>query len=340
MRWDIGIDLGTENIRMTETGHAALDAPALLAFREGREAPFAAGGAAHALLGRACAGVTVVAPLKDGVLENNMYAERLLRWTLQQQTEARRPRRLAVLLTQAPHARPVQQEALLRAALDAGASDAALIRSDVAAALGGGLNILAPEGKLLVDVGAGSMTASLFTMGRLAASGTLPFGLNRIDESLVHTLRMEEGFLIGLRTAAELKQMLGSALPPAEGSAPMKVAGINLRKRQPELRAVSPELVWRACDGLVRELITLVMSVLQEAPEALTADLSDAGMLLAGGGALLSGLDKRLGDAIGIACRREEAPAASAVQGLAIYMDHTELYEDRFEWALSPVARR
>ena len=341
MRWNIGIDLGTENVRMAEAGHGAtLDAPALLAFRDGRGTPFAAGGAAHALLGRECEGMRVAAPLKDGVLENNMYAEKLLHWTIQQQDETRRVRRPAVLITHAPHARPVQQEALLRAALDAGAAEASLIRSDVAAALGAGVDILAPEAKLIVDVGAGSMTATLITMGRMAASQTLPFGLNRIDEALVHMLRVEQGFLIGLRTAAEVKQVLGSALPSAAEGVPMQVAGIDLRRRQPEFHEVSPELVWRACDALVRELLAMCVSVAGSAPPELAADLNDYGAVLAGGGALLTGLDKRIGDTLGIPCRMEEAPQACAVKGLSEYLEHTSRYERTLEWALAMVARR
>ena len=340
MRWDLGIDLGTENIRMAAAGQGAvLGAPALLTLREGSETPFAAGEAAHALMGRTCGGMRVVAPLRDGVLENNLYAEKLLRWAIQQQ-EPGKKRRLAVLITHAPHARPVQQEALMQAAIDAGASEVSLIRSDVAAALGTGMDILAPEAKLIVDVGAGSMTATLLTMGRMAATATLPFGLDRIDEALIRLLRSEEGFLIGVRAAAELKQTLGSALPSAAAGVPMRVAGVNIKERIPEMRAVSPELVWRACDGIVRELITMCASVLENAPEELAADLNDAGVMLVGGGARLNGLDKRIGDAFGIPCTVVEAPEACAVKGMEEYIDNTARYEKPLEWALAKVVRR
>lgn len=341
MRWDLGIDLGTENIRMAAAGRGViLGAPALLTLREGSESPFAAGEAAHALLGRTCEGMRVVAPLRDGVLENNMYAEKLLRWAIQQQESGKKARRPAVLITHAPHARPVQQEALMRSAIEAGAGEASLIRSDVAAALGTGMDILAPEAKMIVDVGAGSMTATLFTLGRMAATATLPFGLDRIDETIIRMLRTEEGFLIGARTAAELKQTLGSALPSAAEGVPMQAAGINIKERIPEMRAVSPELVWRACDGLVRELITMCASVMENAPEELAADLNDAGVMLVGGGARLSGLDKRIGDAFGVPCSIAEAPEACAAKGMEEYIDNTARYEKVLEWALEKVVRR
>ena len=341
MRWNIGIDLGTENLRMAEPGSGAhLEAPALLALKEGWDGPVAVGPAAQVLLGRSGTDTRLVAPLRDSVLENNLYAEQLLTWALQQRAEEKRMRRPSLLLTQAPHARPVQQDALLRAALDAGAAEAMTLRSDVAAALGAGMDPLAPEGRMVVDVGAGSMTASVFTLGRLAASETLPYGLNRIDELLIRSLRAEEGFSVGRRTAAELKHTLGSAQGGASEGAPMQVAGIDMVSRLPRLRPIAPERVQQACEGLVRELVQLCVAVLAAIPEELAADLNETGLVLCGGGATLSGLDKRLGDALGIACRTEEAPAACAVKGLVAYMGAPHRWETALRWALSPVARR
>ena len=193
---------------------------------------------------------------------------------------------------------------------------------------------------MLVDVGAGSMTVSVFSLGRLAVSRTLPYGLNRIDATIIHLLRAEQGFAIGARAAEELKHTLGSALASGPEHAPMPVAGIDMRKRQPEMRAVAPELVWRACEGIVRELAQLCTAVVEEIPEELAADLNDSGLALTGGGAMLPGLDKRLGDELGIACRIGEAPAACAAKGLAAYINNTRRYEQALRWALSPVARK
>ena len=341
MRWNLGIDLGTQYVRMVEAGAASLlDAPALLAFREDVDEPVAAGSEAQVLLGRTGPETRLTSPLRDGVLENNRSAEQLIAWALRQQEESRRPRRPAVLITQAPHARPVQQEALLRAALDAGAAEAALIRSDVAAALGAGLDILAPEGRMLVSVGAGAMTASVFTLGRLAASRTLPYGLNRVDDLLIRMLRTEQGFAIGVRAAEEIKHTLGSAQVAGADGAPMRVAGIDMVRRLPALRDIAPELVRRACEGIVRELVQLCAAVVAELPEELAADLNDTGLTLAGGGALLPGLDKRLGDELGIACHTEAVPAACAAKGLLVYVNNTRRFEQPLRWALSPVARK
>ena len=194
MRWDIGIDLGTEYVRMAEYSRGAtLEAAARLAFREEREQPLCCGDVAARIAGRTCAGVKVVSPLKDGVLENNFYADRMLRWLYRQMDVLSRSKRFGAMLTCAPFARPVQQEALLTAAVDAGASEAVLVRSDAAAAIGAGLDLHSPEAKLVVDVGAGKVTATLFTLGRVAAFGHLPYGLDRIDERIRRIVRTEGG---------------------------------------------------------------------------------------------------------------------------------------------------
>ena len=326
MRWDIGIDLGTRNVRMlTEGAPGALAQAAALAVREGAEAPLCFGDAAMALYGRECAGVEVCFPLSDGTLRNGDHARALFAWLYGLAGEAARTKRLRALVTCAPFARPVQQDALLRAALDAGAVEAGLIRSDAAMAVGAGLSILEPEASLLVDVGAGKISATLFTRGLVAAYAYLPYGVARIDERLARMLRTERGFLIGPKTAEDAKTGLASAGDSAP--VPMRVAGLNLQTRLPMLFDVEPEMVRRASEGVVAELLGMAASVVDNAPEERAADLNDAVCVLAGGGALLPGLDKRLGDHLGIPVRVADAPLACSGAGMAKIMEAPEDYE-------------
>ena len=329
MRWDIGIDLGTDFARLAELKQGAtLETAARLAFREGRETPLCCGDIAARIDGRTCQGVHVVAPLKDGVLENNFHADRMFRWLYRQCEGINRLKRFGVMITCAAFARPVQQEAMLMAALDAGASEAALVRSDAAAALGAGLDLNGPEAKLVVDVGAGKITATLFTFGRVAAEGYLPYGLSRIDERVQRIVRTESGYRIGLSSAREIKHTLGTALPEA---APediiMRMTGFSLEKRQPETFDVETRPVLHACEEVVSEIAGLCASVVTEAPEELSADLNDTGITLVGGGAEMPGLDKRLGDTLGIPCRIADAPSKCAARGLLRIMQDPESYE-------------
>ena len=329
MRWDIGIDLGTQTARMAELKHGpVLSAPAALAFREGNPAPICAGDIARRLIGRTCEGVSVVHPLRDGVLENNLYAASLLQWLFRRAEDVNARRRFGAMITCAPFARPVQKEAMLTAAIDAGAAEALLVRSDAAAAVGAGLDLNSPEAKLLVDVGAGKITATLFTFGRVAAFGYLPYGLNRIDERVRRILRSDFGYRVGVLASEEIKNTLGTAMPDkAPKDVIMHATGINLAKRMPVNFDVETKPVLDACEDVVSEIARMCLAVVDAAPEELSADLNDAGAVLAGAGANMTELDRRLGQALGIPCRVADAPATCGVRGMA------KIIEDPSPWA-------
>lgn len=329
MHWDVGVDLGTDFVRVADFKQGAtLETAARLAFREGRENPLCCGDAAARIAGRTCEGVEVVSPLKDGVLENNFYADRLFRWLFRQAEGLSASKRFGAMISCAPFARPVQQEAMLTVAMDAGASEAALVRSDAAAAIGAGLDLNGPEAKLVVDVGAGKVTVTLFTLGRVAAFGFLPYGLNRIDERVQRIVRMENGYRIGLNSAREIKHTLGTALPElASEDVIMHMTGFSMEKRLPEAFDVETKNVARACEEVVCEIAGLCANVVSEAPEELSADLNDTGAVLVGGGAELTGMDKRIGDTLGIPCRIADAPAKCAIRGLNEIMHAPERYE-------------
>lgn len=328
MHWDIGIDLGTQSVRMAELKSGpVMSAPAALAFREGNRTPICAGEIAQRLVGRTCEGVDVVYPLRDGVLENNLYAARMFQWLFKRSESVNTRRRFGAMITCAPFARPVQKEAMLTAAIDAGAAEAALVRSDAAAAIGAGLDLNGPEAKLLVDVGAGKITATLFTFGRVAAFGYLPYGMNRVDDRIRRILRSDYGYRVGAAAAEEIKHTLGSAMPDkAPRDIIMHAVGINVAQRMPVNFDVETKPVLDACEDVVSELARLVNTVVDNAPEELSADLNDAGAVLTGGGAAMTELDRRVGQALGIPCRVADAPETCAVRGLWRVMENPEAY--------------
>lgn len=332
MRWDVGIDLGTENVRMAELKQGPmLEAAAALAFREGRDTPICGGDAAARLFGRTCEGMRVGRPLRDGVLENSFTMDRMFHWLYRQMDTVNRKRRFNALITCAPFARPVQMDAMLTAAIDAGAASAALIRSDACVALGAGLDLNAPEAKLLVDVGGGKLSATLFTFGRVAAYAYLPYGMGRVDERIQRIIRTDCGYRIGRTSAIEIKHTLGTALPAlAPADVVMHMTGFSMADRLPRNFMVETKPVLDACEDVVRELAGLCASVVDNAPEELSADLNDTGVVLAGGGAEMTGLDKRIGDALGIPCRVADAPGACGIRGLYKIMQDPDAYPAAF----------
>ena len=332
MRWDVGIDLGTDGVRLAEIkAGPTLGEASAVAFREGQRQPFAAGDAARALEGRACAGVEVARPLLDGTLRNPYHAQCLLNWAFASSGEISGKRRFSALVTCSPTSRPVQSEALMNAATEAGATDAALVRTDAATAVGAGLNVLAPQASLLLDLGAGKITATLFTMGRVAECDALPYGMDRIDERIQRGVRTQLGFAISRAAAQELKHAMGAASAQSSPmTASMNTAGLDMAQRLPRVFTVTPEPVVTACVDVVREIVGMAAGVVDRAPAELAADLNDAGVVLAGGGALLSGLDKVIGDALGIPCRVAEAPQSCGVRGLCRMMEDPKAYRAFF----------
>lgn len=333
MRWDVGIDLGTENVRMSELKQGPmLETPAALAFRDGRETPICAGDIAARLVGRTCEGVSVHYPLKDGALENNFYADRLFRWLYRKMETVNPKRHFGAIITCAPFVRPVQREAMLTAAIDAGATEAVLVRSDAAAAVGAGMDFFSPQAKLLIDIGAGKMTATLFTYGRVAAFGYLPYGFNRIDDRILDIMRTNHGFRVGRSSAAEIKHTLGTAIPDhAARDVIMHMTGISMEKRLPMNFDIETQPVLDACEDVVSELARMCVSVIDNVPEELSADLNDAGAVLVGGGAAMTDIDRRIGQALGIPCRIADAPAQCAVRGLMKIMENPDAYQSMMQ---------
>ena len=333
MRWDIGIDLGTQSVRMAELKNGpVMSAPAALAFREGNRVPICAGEIAERLVGRTCQGVEVVYPLRDGVLENNLYAASLFQWLFKRSDGVNTRRHFGAMITCAPFARPVQREAMLTAAIDAGAAEAALVRSDAAAAVGAGLDLNGPEAKLLVDVGAGKITCTLFTFGRVAAFGCLPYGFGRISDRVRRILRSDYGYRVGKAASEEIVHTLGSAMPDkAPRDIIMHATGIAMKERKPANFDVETRPVLDACEDVVAELCRLVNTVVDNAPEELSADLNDVGAVLTGGGAALTELDRRLGNALGIPCRVADAPETCAIRGLWRIMEDPNRYAEMLQ---------
>ena len=315
MRWDAGIDLGTANVRMADAGSGLiLDEPALLVMRE-EETAVMLGENAWRLMGREPRTLRVVSPLRDGVPESTLYTTRMFQWLFRKGIDDRR-RRLSVLVSCSPAARPAYREALMQSALDAGASDVALVRSDAASALGSGVDLMGPQTTFVIDVGAGMMTATVFSMGREIASGSVPYGTNRINERIISTMRADYGFSIGWPTAEDIKLQLSSAHPGDLSKVKVRAAGLDIYERAPRLAEISSELIAKLCVDPLRELMGVCQAVISETPEEVSADLNDVGAVLTGGGAQIPGLDKLIGDTLGVPCSIADSPALCGIRGL------------------------
>ena len=218
---------------------------------------------------------------------------------------------------------PGERELLLGTARELGAGQCGFLEEAVAAAAGAGLDVSRPEGRAILDAGAGRMSASLVARGRVVQAKGLSYGFNRMNEDIVQLVRAETGLKIGFQAAEELKTVLASALPAREVTA--SAVGLDMKTGFPGEKEISAVQIKRAVDPLVEALALLVNGLIGEAPEELSADLLKGGLILTGGGALLSGLDAVLDERCGLPCHRPETPGMCTFKGMARILQDRKL---------------
>lgn len=330
MQWEIGIDMGSAGVRMAQRENGVLFSEhADMAFYAQERQPFAWGDEAHALFGRTPGSVLLRRPMLNGVLEDVQAAQLWIQRLNQLASSAHRNRRGTVLMSYVPGSRAAQEDALMRAALDSGAQEVGLVRSDVAGAIGAGLDVLAPGASFVLEIGAGHIAASVWTLGRLAAGGDIPYGLNRIDEQLRRSLIASHGFSVGEPTAEAARKLLGAAGGARMSDAvEMGVPGFDLRQRMARVELLHPSDVSPVIEPMLSEIRFLLHGLISQIPEELAADLIDSGLVVIGGGALLPDLDRVLGEALDIPCTIAEDPENAVVRGLYEILRRSNHYDD------------
>jgi len=316
MKYNIGIDIGTRNVRMAVEGYGiAFSASSAVAVQKGEEMPIAFGDEALAMRGRMYKGGSVEFPVASGVCEDE---EILVKWFTALFERARsiaRLRRINVVLSIAPGLHKPHQYAFMQAALDAGADGVALIRQDALSAIGAGLDVMQPEGSFVIDVSAGSMSASIFSYGRPVVSQRAMHGLKDVDSMLMQAMRAK-GVRIGERTAEMAKLALATAHEP-RGELNYTAAGFDTQTELPKIAEIDAQTVNSLIEPCVREIVSIARGVLAQAPIEIAADLAEKGACLTGGGAALFGLDRHLEEALGIPVHTAENAAQCVVRGLA-----------------------
>ncbi len=314
MLWDIAIEFGETAVRMaTREKGLAFAAPSWGAARGG--ALIAIGDEAHQMLGRTPPGVTLSRPLEHGSITDARLTAQWLTRLLEPFTGGAKVNRPSVVFLDGGRIAPGERELLISTARELGAGVCGFLDEAVAAAAGAGLDVSKPEGRAVLDAGAGRMSVSLIARGRVVLSKRLNYGFDRMNEDIVQLVRVETGLKIGFQAAEELKTVLASALPAREVTA--AAVGLDMKTGFPGEREISAVQIKRAVDPLVDALALLVNGLIGDAPEELSADLLKSGLILTGGGALLSGLDAVLDERCGLPCHRPETPGLCTFKGMA-----------------------
>lgn len=322
---DIGIDLGTANTLVHVGGRGiVLREPTVIAVSREDGRPIKVGEAAKQMLGRTPANIEAIRPLKDGVIADYVQTEVMLRHFISQVTNKFLLRKTAVIGVPTG-ATEVERRAVLEAARNAGATHAYVIDEPLAAAIGAGLPFREPSGSIIVDIGGGTTEVAIVSMGGIVHAHSIRVGGDELDEAIIAYVRRAHNLFIGDQTAEQTKIDIGSA-QPLKPELKTEIRGRDLVTGLPKSIVITSDEVRLALHEPIHEILQAVRITLEAAPPELAADAMDRGITLAGGGALLRGIDKLLEEHTQMKVRIAKDPLCCVVAGTGYVVEH--MHED------------
>jgi rod shape-determining protein MreB len=320
---DIGIDLGTANTLVNVRGKGiVINEPSWVVINKRTRQPLAVGAQAKEMVGRTPIDMLAVRPLRDGVISEFEITEAMLQYFIGKTHEQSivpipRPR---VVIGIPSGVTEVEKRAVYDAAMSAGAREAYLIHEPKAAALGAGLPIAEVKGTMVVDIGGGTSEVAVMSMGGVVVDRSLRVAGDEMDQDIVQYVRNKYNLLIGERMAEQIKMQIGSAYPLSQ-ELTMFARGRNLVTGLPDAIEVSSVEIREAISGSVNTIIDTIKDALDETPPEIIADLMEAGVCLAGGGALLKGLAERLTDELRVRVWVADDPLACVARGAGLVLE-------------------
>ncbi len=296
---DIGIDLGTATVIAYIKGKGiVLREPSVVAVDNNTGDVLAVGQEARRMLGRTPGNIVATRPLKDGVISDYTVTEKMLKYFINKigGKSIFAPRIMICIPSQVTE---VEKKAVIDAASQAGARKVYLIEEPIAAAIGAGIDISKPCGNMIVDIGGGTTDIAVISLGGSVVSSSIKVAGDKFDEAVVKYIKKKHNVIIGDRTAEELKVNIGCVYPKIQ-DVEMDIRGRDLSTGLPKTLTVSSSEMMEALIEPAMMIVDAVHSVLEKTPPELSADISDKGIYMTGGGALLDGLDKLLKEKTGI----------------------------------------
>ncbi len=321
---DMGIDLGTANTLLYVKGKGILiREPSVVALREDSQKVLAVGNEAKNMIGRTPGNIVAVRPMKDGVIADFDVTETMIRYFIKKAHERTRLVRPRIIVCVPSGVTEVEKRAVLDATEEAGAREAYLIEEPMAAAIGARLPVQDPTGNMVVDIGGGTTEVAIISLGGIVNSRSIRLGGDEMDESIVQYVRNKYNLMIGERTAEEIKIDVGSALKEkAEGT--KEIRGRDLVSGLPKTVEIKSEEIQKALEEPVQSIINAVKMTLEKAPPELASDVMDKGVILIGGGSLLSGMAGRLKKEVEMPVHLAEDPLDCVVNGTGTALEEID----------------
>ncbi len=330
---EIAIDLGTANTIIIHNDKIVIDEPSIVAIETRTGKLIAVGKEAQQMRGKEPAGIQTIRPLRKGVIADFNAAEMMIRGLVEKASSKSRwfspSMRMVVGIPSG--STEVEIRAVRDSSEHAGGRDVYMIYEPMAAALGIGIDVVAPEGNMIVDIGGGTTEIAVISLGGIVSNKSIQIAGDDLTEDIREHMRRVHNVIVGERTAELIKMNVGSALteldePPAD----YIVHGPNLSTSLPMEVSVSYQEISHSIEKSISKIEAAVLSALEQTPPELYADIVKNGIYLAGGGALLRGLDKRLTDKIGIQFHVAEDPLLAVSKGTGVALKNV----DRFSFLI------
>lgn len=324
---EVGIDLGTANVLVYIKGKGVvLNEPSVVAINKDNNEILAVGEEARQMLGRTPANIVAVRPLRDGVISDYDITERMLKYFIRKTCGSGRFFKPRIMVCVPSGVTEVEKRAVREAAAQAGGKAVFLMEEPVAAAIGAGLDITKPDGCMVIDIGGGTTDIAVISLGGIVTSTSVKVAGDKFDEAIIKYMRKEHKLYIGERTAEEMKKVIGTAYPREE-MVVQECRGRDLVTGLPKNVEITSSEMLEALSEPLQIICEAVHSVLERTPPELAADISNSGIYITGGGALLNGIDKRIEERTGIKVIIAEDPKFCVAVGTGKALDNIDLIE-------------
>lgn len=323
---DLSIDLGTANTLIYIPGQGiVLNEPSVVAIKEDRDRGSktiaSVGADAKRMLGRTPGNITAIRPLKDGVIADFAVTERMLRYFIEKVHESKILRPSPRILICVPcGSTQVERRAIRESASMAGAREVYLIEEPMSAAVGAGLPVDEAQGSMVLDIGGGTSEVAVISLNGIVYSSSVRIGGDRFDDAIINYVRRNYGTLIGEATAEKVKQTIGTAYPGSEVKE-IKVTGRNLAEGIPRSFTLNSNEILEALQEPLSGIIGSVKVALEQTPPELGADVANKGIVLTGGGALLTDVDRFIAEETGLPVYIADDPLTCVAKGGGIILE-------------------
>lgn len=321
---DMGIDLGTATVLVYMKGKGViLNEPSVVAIDRNKNRVLAVGQEAREMIGRTPGNIVAIRPMRDGVISDYDITEKMLKYFIGKACGKKKISAPRVVICIPSEATEVEKRAVMDAARNAGAKKVFLIEEPLAAAIGADLDITKASGSMIIDIGGGTTDIAVISLGGIVVRSSIKVAGDKFDDAIIKYIRKKHKLMIGERTAEDLKIKIGSAFSKC-GNTSMDIRGRDLVTGLPKNLTVTSDEMREALQDTVNSIAELTHSVLEKTPPELSADIADKGIIMTGGGALLTGLSDLIENVNKVPVHIAENPVSCVAEGTGKMLEYLD----------------